>query len=76
MNLIQGMYETVRYCVQVGEGLSDEFEGKVGVHQGSVLSSQLFVVVLGAFSKWMGRFQLFAFTRKWMMHWTKPTIAD
>ena len=76
MNLIQGMYENVRCCVRVGEGLSDEFEGKVGVHQGSVLSSQLFIVVFDAFSKWMGRFQLFAFTRKWMMHWTKITKED
>ena len=66
----------VRCCVRVGEDLSDEYEGKVGVHQWSVLSSQLFIVVLGAFSKWMGKFQLFAFTRKWMMHWTKPTKED
>ena len=66
----------VRCCVWVGEGLSDEYKGKVGVHQGSVLSSQLFILVLDAFSKWMGRFQLFAITRKWMMHWTKPTIED
>ena len=66
----------VRCCVPVGEGLSDEYMGKVGIHQGSVLSSQLFIVVLDAFSKWMRRFQLFAFTRKWMMHWTKPTIED
>ena len=32
------MYENIRRCVWVGEGLSDEFEAKVGVHQGSVLS--------------------------------------
>ena len=73
MDLIQGMYGAV---YGVGEDLSDEYEGKVGVHQGSVLSSQLFIVRLGAFSKWMGRFQLFAVTRKWMMHWIKPTIKD
>ena len=32
----------VRECTAqcMGEGLSDEFEGKVGVHQGSVLSPQ------------------------------------
>ena len=67
----------VRCCVRVGEDLSDEYEGKVGVHEGSVPSSQLFIVVLGAFSKWMGRFQRFVvFTRKWTMHWTKPTIED
>ena len=32
------MYENIRGCVWVGEGLSDEFEGKVGVHQGYVRS--------------------------------------
>ena len=57
----------VRCCERVGEDLSDEYdEGKVGVHQGSVLRSQLFIVVLDAFSKWMGRFQLFAFTTEEM----------
>ena len=38
------MYENIRHCVRVGDGLSDEFEGKVGVHQGSVLSPQLFAL--------------------------------
>ena len=51
VNLVQGMYENVRRCVRAGEGLSDEFEGKVGVHQGSVLSSQFFNVVLDALSQ-------------------------
>ena len=45
------MYENVPSCVRVGEGLSDEFEGKVGVHQGSVLSPQFFNVVLDALSQ-------------------------
>ena len=51
MNLVQGTYENVRRCVRVGEGLSDEFEGKVVVHQGSVLSPQFFNVVLDALSQ-------------------------
>ena len=34
----------------VGEGYSEEFEGKVGVHQGSVLSPLLFIIVLEALS--------------------------
>ena len=42
------MYENVQRCERVGEGLSDKFEGKVGVHQGSVLSPQPFIVVLDA----------------------------
>ena len=68
MNLVQGMYENVQRCERVGEGLSDKFEEKVGVHQGSVLSPQPFIVVLDALSHYMGRFQLSAFARKWMMH--------
>ena len=38
VKLVQGMYKNVRSRVRVGEGLSDEFKVKVGVHQGSVLS--------------------------------------
>ena len=37
MRLVQGMYANVRSCVRVGERYSEEFEVKVGVHQGSVL---------------------------------------
>ena len=32
--------------VRVGEGYSEEFEVKVGVHQGLVLSLLLFIIVL------------------------------
>ena len=45
------MYENIRGCVRVGEGLSDEFEAKVGVHQDSVLSPQLAIVALDALSQ-------------------------
>ena len=37
-------------CFSVGEGYSEEFEVKVGVHQGSVLSPLLFIIVLEALS--------------------------
>ena len=37
--------------VRVGEGFSQEFEVKVGVHQGSVLSPLLFIIVLEALSR-------------------------
>ena len=50
MPLVQGMYANARSCVCVGEGYSEEFEIKVGVHQGSVLSPLLFIIVLEAFS--------------------------
>ena len=39
------------WCVRVGEGCSEEFEVKVGVHQGSVLSLVLFIIVLEALSR-------------------------
>ena len=37
--------------VRVGEGYSEEFRVKVGVHQGSVLSPLLFIIVLEALSR-------------------------
>ena len=40
----------MRGHVPVGEGYSEEFEVKVSVHQGSVLSSLLFIIVLEALS--------------------------
>ena len=48
---LAGMYENVRSCDRVSKGLSDEFEVKVGVHQGSVLSPLLFIIVLNALSR-------------------------
>ena len=45
MRLVQGMYANARSRVRVGEGYSEEFEVKVGVHQGSVLSPLLFIVL-------------------------------
>ena len=48
--LVQGMYANMRSHVHVGEGYSEEFDEKVGVHQGSVLSPLLFIIVLEALS--------------------------
>ena len=57
MFTVQGMYETLRSCVRVGKGLSDEFEVKVSVHHGLVLSRPLlFIIVLDTLSREMGRF--------------------
>ena len=50
MHLVQGMYSNAWSCVHVGEGYSEEFEVKVGIHQGSVLSLLLFIIVLEALS--------------------------
>ena len=44
------MYANARSPVHVGESFSQEFEVKIGVHQGSVLSSLLFIIVLEALS--------------------------
>ena len=46
VRLVQGMYANARSQVRV----SKEFEVKVGVHQGSVLSPLLFIIVLEALS--------------------------
>ena len=80
---LEGMYKHVRSCVWVCQGLSDEFEVKFGVHQGSVLSPLLFIIVLDALSREIRRFQLTwnraslsAFTRKRVMLWTEATIED
>ena len=51
VRLVQGMYSNAKSRVSVGEGYSEEFEVKVGVHQGSVLSPLLFVIVLEALSR-------------------------
>ena len=45
-----GVYANARSRVCVGEGYSEESEVKVGVHQGSVLSPLLFIIVLEALS--------------------------
>ena len=50
VRLVQGMYANARSRVRVGEGYSEEFEVTVGVHQGSVLSPLLFIIVLEALS--------------------------
>ena len=78
---LEGMYENVRSCVWVCKGFSDEFEVKFGVHQGSVPSPLLFIIVLDALPREIRRFQLIwnraslsAFTRKRVMHWTEATL--
>ena len=51
MRLVQGMYANARSRVRVGEGYSEEFEVKNSVHQRSVLSPLLFIIVLEALSR-------------------------
>ena len=80
---LEGMYENVRSCVWVCKGLSDASEVKFGVHQGSVLSPLLFIIVLDALSWEIRRFQLpwnraslSLLTNKRVMLWTEATIED
>jgi len=51
---IMVMYNKCSTSVKVGEGLSEPFEVKVGVHQGSVLSPLLFVIVMDVIAKELG----------------------
>ena len=49
--LVESIYTAVRSRVRVGNGYSEEFGVAVGVHQGSVLSPLLFIIVLEALSR-------------------------
>ena len=44
MRLVQGLYANVGSLILVGEGYSEKFKVKVGVHPGSVLSPLLFII--------------------------------
>ena len=51
VRLVQGMYANAQSRVLVNEGYSEEFEVYVSVHQGSVLSLLLFIIMLEALSR-------------------------
>ena len=80
---VQELYVYLRSCVRVDQGLSDEFEVKVSVRQGPVLSPLLFIIMLDALSREMvgfrltgSRASLSAFTRKRAVLWTEASIED
>ena len=50
LRIVQSMYKKVRSRVRVGDEYSNSFDVRVGVHQGSVLSPLLFLIVLEALS--------------------------
>ena len=51
VRLVQGMYADAGSHVRAGDRYSEEFEVKVGVHQGSVFSPLVFIIVLEALSR-------------------------
>ena len=51
MWLVQEMYANEQSQAHVGKGFNKEFEVKVGVHQGSILSPLLFIIVLEVLSR-------------------------
>ena len=48
---VKAMYENAKSCVLLNDQFSDEFNIKVGVYQGAVLSSLLFIIVMEALSR-------------------------
>ena len=50
VRVVEGMYKKTTARVVVGEGASEEFEVKIGLRQGSVLSPLLFIAVLDLIS--------------------------
>ena len=51
VRMVERMYEKTTARVVVEEGASEEFEVKIGLRQGSVLSPQLFISVLDLISR-------------------------
>ena len=51
VHLVQSMYKDVGSRVRIDDGYIEEFGVRVGVHQDSVLSTLLFIIVLEALSR-------------------------
>ena len=51
VQVIKSMYDDSKTAVKFKNSVSERFEVKVGVHQGSVLSPLLFIIVLEALTR-------------------------
>ena len=51
VRMVEGTYEKTSAIVVVGEGAPEEFDVKIGIRQGSVLSPLLFIAVLDLISR-------------------------
>ncbi|XP_047488444.1 uncharacterized protein LOC125038865 [Penaeus chinensis] len=51
INIVKDTYKSVTTKVRTSQGTSEEFEVKVGLHQGSSLSSLLFIIVIDVVSE-------------------------
>ena len=69
VRLVQWMYANAQSHVHVGEGYSEEFEVKVGVHQGWALSRLLFIIVLEASLGSPGRTSMPMTLLSSLIHW-------
>ena len=72
VRMVEGKYEKTTARVVVAEGASEEFEVKIGLRQGSVLSPLLFIAVLDLISRktvvrsrlqWAGHVEMMADNR-------------
>ncbi|XP_047480602.1 uncharacterized protein LOC125033263 [Penaeus chinensis] len=54
INIVKDTYESVTTMVRTPQGTSEEFEVKVGLHQGSSLSPLLFIIVIDVVSEECG----------------------
>ncbi|XP_063588600.1 uncharacterized protein LOC134765749 [Penaeus indicus] len=52
INIVKNTYECVTTMVRTPQGTSEEFEVKVGLHQGSSLSPLLFIIVIDVLVVW------------------------
>ena len=77
VRMVEGTYEKTTARVVVGEGASGEFDVKIGLRQGSMLSPLLFIAVLDLISRKtvakMPRRNSSMANRSYIIHWRNGT---